>query len=158
MVAMTLLPSCFASRTFAASPTPSAPPPHRASGKTRPGGRGKPTRERSDAASPLGGLPDDAGAGGSDPRSTMSLPRGRRDLFRQLGLWLGLALAYEIARGFADRGESMALENAGRVVAIEQQLGGLLDLDLQRLVLGPGGVVVEPAGGTYWPSRFAGLM
>ena len=88
----------------------------------------------------------------------MTLPKGRRDLLEQLGLWLGFAVAYEVVRGLADRSESIALVNAGRVVAIEHQLGGLYDLDLQHFVLGIGGALVELAGWTYWLSQFAVLI
>ena len=87
----------------------------------------------------------------------MSLPRGRRDLLEQLALWASFALAYELARGLADRGSAVALTNAERVVAIEHHLGGLYDLDLQRLALGIGGPLVQLADWTYWLSQFAFL-
>jgi membrane-associated phospholipid phosphatase len=88
----------------------------------------------------------------------MSLPRGRRDLFQQLGLWVGFAVCYEVVRGLADRGRGVALANAEDVIALERRLGGLYDLDLQRFVLGIGRPLVELAGWTYWLSQFAVVL
>lgn len=87
----------------------------------------------------------------------MSLPRGRRDLFQQLALWMGFAVCYEVVRGLADRGPRVAVVNAEHVIALERRLGGLYDLDLQRFVLGIGRPLVELAGWTYWLSQFAVL-
>ncbi len=98
------------------------------------------------------------GVGRTADRCSRLLPRGRGDLLRQAGLWLGFALGYEIARGFADRGQGVAVANADRVVAIERHLGGLYDLDLQRWALAAGGALVQLANWTYWLSQFAILI
>ena len=87
----------------------------------------------------------------------MRLPRGRRDFLRQLLIWTGFGVAYEVVRALADRGPGLALANAGRVVALEHRLGGLYELDLQHWVLGIGGALVQLADWTYWLSQFAVL-
>ena len=98
------------------------------------------------------------GVGWTGDRCSRLLPRGWGDLLQQAGLWLGFAIAYEIARGLADRGEGVALANADRVVTIEHHLGGLYDLDLQRWALGVGGLLLQLANWTYWLSQFAFLV
>ena len=96
--------------------------------------------------------------GRTDDHCSRLLPRGWGDLLEQLAIWLGFAIAYESARGLADRGEGLAFANADRVVAIERHLGGLYDLDLQRWALGVGGVLLQLANWTYWLSQFAILV
>ena len=50
------------------------------------------------------------------------LPRGWSDLARQLGIWFGFAIAYQIARGFADRDPAKAFANGFRVIDIEDDV------------------------------------
>lgn len=90
-------------------------------------------------------------------RLSLHLPRGRRDFVRQLLLWAGFGIGYEAVRALGDRGPALALANADRVVALEQRLGGLYDLDVQHWVLGIGGTFVQLANWTYWLSQFAVL-
>ena len=85
------------------------------------------------------------------------LPLGWGDFLRQVGIWLGFVLAYQLARGLADRGAEEAFRNAERVVDLEQRLGGLVELDLQRLVLDAPAIVLHAANWTYWLSQFAVL-
>ena len=40
------------------------------------------------------------------------LPRGWADLGRQLGIWFGFFLLYQVARGFADRNSAKANRDA----------------------------------------------
>jgi hypothetical protein len=83
-------------------------------------------------------------------------PRGWRDFLWQLGLWLGFGLAYELARGLADRGAGEALANARSVMDAERELGVYVEARIQRAVLD-----VEPAldavNWTYWLAQFAVL-
>jgi len=44
------------------------------------------------------------------------LPRGWGDLLRQLGIWFGFLLAYQVARGFADRSPAKAFDDGLRVI------------------------------------------
>jgi hypothetical protein len=83
-------------------------------------------------------------------------PRGWYDVLRQLALWLGFGVAYELARGLADRGPDEALANARRVIAAERELGILVEADVQRPVVGieP---LLEAVNWTYWLAQFAVL-
>jgi membrane-associated phospholipid phosphatase len=82
------------------------------------------------------------------------LPRGWLDLFRQVLIWFGFVLAYQIARGVADRSPSTAFENARTVIDVEHRATGLWELSLQSWtesyhVLG------VLTSWTYWLSQFA---
>ena len=83
------------------------------------------------------------------------LPNGWSDFFRQLAIWLGFVLGYQVARGLADRGPTEAFRNARRVIRVEEHLGGLVDLDLQRQALAAGEGLVHLANWTYWFAQFA---
>ncbi|HSB39181.1 MAG TPA: phosphatase PAP2 family protein [Gaiellaceae bacterium] len=82
------------------------------------------------------------------------LPRGRGDLVRQTLIWLGFGAAYEIARGLADRGTPLALENARRILDAELALHGVVEPWLQRQVLAAGGLLLHAVNYTYWLSQF----
>ena len=82
------------------------------------------------------------------------LPRGRGDLVRQIVIWLGFGVAYEIARGLADRGTPLALENARRILDAERALHGAVEPWLQRQVLAAGGLLLHAVNYTYWLSQF----
>jgi len=82
------------------------------------------------------------------------LPRGWRDLGLQLSIWLGFALAYQVARGIADRGDpTRAFANAIRVIDFEQRAVGLWELTAQRIV-GQSDLLQQLAAWTYWNSEF----
>jgi membrane-associated phospholipid phosphatase len=82
------------------------------------------------------------------------LPRGWGDLGRQLAIWFGFAVAYQLARGVADRHPEQAFANGLRVVAVETRLDHrLYELTLaqfvdQRLWLD------KLVSWTYWNSEF----
>ncbi len=82
------------------------------------------------------------------------LPRGRRDFLRQVAIWLGFVVAYEVVRGLADRGPGEALRNARQLIRVEDHLGGLYELDVQHRALGAGTALVHAANWTYWLSQF----
>jgi membrane-associated phospholipid phosphatase len=82
-----------------------------------------------------------------------TLPRGRTDLVRQLAVWAGFALAYQIARGFANRGPAPALANAEWVLRFEGRLGGVFELHLQRSLLHVGAFITA-VNWTYWLAQF----
>jgi hypothetical protein len=82
------------------------------------------------------------------------LPRGWFDLFRQILIWFGFVLAYQVVRGIADRSPSVAFENARGVIDIERRATGLWELSLQSWtesfhLLG------LLTSWTYWLSQFA---
>jgi membrane-associated phospholipid phosphatase len=88
-------------------------------------------------------------------RPRLALPRGRRHFFRQLAIWFGFALAYQVARGLADRGSAEAFANGRRVIDAERRLGALIEPDVQRPVVDTGGLLLHAVNWTYWLSQFA---
>lgn len=59
-------------------------------------------------------------------------PRGWADLGRQLAIWFGFLLAYQLARGLAAGDPAAAFGNGRRLIAFEQEITGLIELSLQR--------------------------
>jgi membrane-associated phospholipid phosphatase len=80
-------------------------------------------------------------------------PRGVGDFGLQLGIWLGFLLAYQLARGVADRGGAEALANGRIVMDMERALHTFVERDLQRVVL-ESGIAVQALNWTYWLSQF----
>lgn len=87
-------------------------------------------------------------------RAGRALPRGWGDFLLQLGIWLGFLLAYQLARGVADRGAWEAFHNGRVIVDLEQRLHSLVELDIQRVVLSAGDWIVQAVNWTYWNSQF----
>jgi PAP2 superfamily len=81
------------------------------------------------------------------------LPRGWLDLLWQLSLWFGFLLAYQVARGIADRNTSQAFSNALTVIDIEQRFNALFELDLQRWIHSSD-LLTTLTSWTYWMSQF----
>ena len=88
-------------------------------------------------------------------RAGQRLPRGWGDFGLQLALWFGFVLAYQVARGVADRSAAEAMENGRTVIDIQRTLHLLVEPDLQRVVTHAGGFVVDVLNWTYWLSQFA---
>lgn len=84
------------------------------------------------------------------------LPRGYRDFARQLAIWFGFYVAYQLARGVADRDTARAFENGLTVIDLERRAGTLFELSLQGF-LGSSQLLVQAASWTYWLSQFAVL-
>jgi PAP2 superfamily len=82
------------------------------------------------------------------------LPHGWGDFLFQLGLWVGFALVYQVARGFADRTPLEAFENGRLVIDTERAAHTLVELDVQRVVLHAGEVALETVNWTYWLAQF----
>ena len=82
------------------------------------------------------------------------LPYGRRDLLRQLGIWLGFACGYEVVRALARPSADEGIRNASRIIDVEDRLGGLWELHVQRLALDTGERLLRPVNWTYWVSQF----
>ena len=85
-----------------------------------------------------------------------ALPRGYTDLARQLLIWFGFYVVYQIARGYADRDVARAFENGREVIDIERRAGMLWELSLQG-VLTSSDLLIRAASWTYWLSQFAVL-
>jgi membrane-associated phospholipid phosphatase len=81
------------------------------------------------------------------------LPRGWLDLLWQLSLWFGFLLAYQVARGIADRNPTKAFENALTVIDLEQKADALFELSLQRLIHSSE-LLTTLTSWTYWMSQF----
>jgi membrane-associated phospholipid phosphatase len=85
-----------------------------------------------------------------------ALPHGYRDFARQLAIWFGWLLAYQIARGMADRSPAAAFENGLKVIDVERRLGALWELSLQGALVSSD-FLIELSSITYWLSQFAVL-
>ena len=81
------------------------------------------------------------------------LPRGWSDLARQLAIWFGFLLVYQVVRGFADRSPAEAFRNGSRVIDFERGASGLWELTLQGW-LASHRVLETLASWTYWNSEF----
>jgi hypothetical protein len=93
--------------------------------------------------------------GSSPPNEGTWLSHGWADFLRQIAIWLGFAVAYQVARGLSDRGSAEAFRNAPRLIRLEQQIGGLFELDLQHFELDAGRGVLFTVNWTYWVAQFA---
>ncbi len=90
------------------------------------------------------------------PAERRFLPRGWADLGFQLSLWFGFLLAYQVARGVADRDPGRAFDNGLAIIDIERRLHSLIELDLQA-VLHRSDALMAMASWTYWGSQFTVL-
>ncbi len=81
------------------------------------------------------------------------LPRGWRDFGRQLAIWFGFLLAYQVVRGVADRNPTRAFENGLRVIGVEEHVTGLFELSLQQ-VISSSQFLTAAVSWTYWNSEF----
>jgi membrane-associated phospholipid phosphatase len=82
------------------------------------------------------------------------LPRGWADLGRQLLIWFGFAVLYQVARGFADRNPAKAFANGHKVVDFETHIAHrLYELTFQQFV-DQRHVLATLVSWTYWNSEF----
>jgi hypothetical protein len=86
-------------------------------------------------------------------RAPRFLPRGWGDFLFQLSLWFGFILAYQIARGIADRGPLEAIQNGRFVIDAEKALHTYIEVDLQAVIT-QADVLVNAVNVTYWLSQF----
>ena len=83
------------------------------------------------------------------------MPRGWSDLGRQLAIWFGFAVLYQLARGVADRNPSKAFENGLAVVNFETRVTHrLYELTFQNFV-DQRHLLATAVSWTYWLSEFA---
>ena len=81
------------------------------------------------------------------------LPRGYADFGLQFLIWFGFLLAYQVARGVADRDPARAFSNGWKVIDLEQRMAGLGELTLQGWT--QSSHLLEAAvSWTYWNSEF----
>ena len=82
------------------------------------------------------------------------LPRGWSDLGRQLAIWFGFAVLYQVARGFADRNTSKAFSNGYEVIKLETRVTSrLYELAFQQWV-DQRHLLATIVSWTYWNSEF----
>ena len=84
------------------------------------------------------------------------LPKGYADLGRQVLIWFGFLLVYQVARGVADRSPAEAIHNGLAVIDLQQRLGAFFELSLQGLLLSSS-FLQTLTSWTYWLSQFAVL-
>jgi membrane-associated phospholipid phosphatase len=85
------------------------------------------------------------------------LPHGWSDLGRQVAIWLGFLLVYQLARGVADLSPERAIANGRWIVDFETNLNSrLYELTLQQFV-NQRGWLADLAAWTYWNSEFTVL-
>ena len=83
-----------------------------------------------------------------------AFPRGWKDFLLQLAVWFGFILAYQLARGIADRGPEEAFRNGRAILDFERHFHALVELDIQNVVLHAGNWLVQATNWTYWNSQF----
>jgi len=81
------------------------------------------------------------------------LPHGWSDLFRQLGLFLGADLAYDVVRGVADGKTEAAFAHGQQIIDFERSTGTFFEPSLQRMIL-PVHALVWFANQVYMNSQF----
>ncbi len=82
------------------------------------------------------------------------LPRGWSDLGRQLLIWFGFAVLYQLARGLADRNPAKAFSNGYHVVHLETRVvHRLYELTFQHFV-DQRHLLETFVSWTYWNSEF----
>ena len=82
------------------------------------------------------------------------LPRGWAHLAIQLAVWFGFYVAYQAARGVADRGIGEAFWNGTLVIEAENKLRALIEPELQNFVE-RSDLLIAATSYTYWLSQFA---
>src|SRR5438270_6392420 len=82
------------------------------------------------------------------------LPRGYLDLLRQAAIWFGFVVAYQFARGLADRNPAKAFVDGWRVLDFEQHVTHhVFELTLQQLAQSSR-FLTDLVAWTYWNSEF----
>lgn len=82
------------------------------------------------------------------------LPRGWAHLAFQFAIWMGFYIAYQLARGAADRSVADAFQNGKWILRTERELGALFEPAVQRVVE-TSSLLVTLTSYTYWLSQFA---
>jgi membrane-associated phospholipid phosphatase len=82
------------------------------------------------------------------------LPRGWAHLGLQFAIWIGFYVAYQVARGAADRSVDRAFANGRWIIDFQRSLGSMMELTLQRFVEASA-LLTQVTSYTYWLSQFA---
>jgi hypothetical protein len=82
------------------------------------------------------------------------LPRGWKDLGKQLAIWFGFGLLYQLARGLADRNPAKAFQNGYHVLHFETRVAHrVYELTFQNFV-DQRHLLETAVSWTYWNSEF----
>ncbi|MDQ3822402.1 MAG: phosphatase PAP2 family protein [Actinomycetota bacterium] len=84
------------------------------------------------------------------------LPRGWGDFAFQISLWAGFLLAYQLARGLADRNPGKAFTNGLNIIDFETRTNALIEISLQSFVHSSN-FLIAATSYTYWLSQFTVL-
>jgi len=83
------------------------------------------------------------------------LPRGWAHLALQFSFWIGFYVAYQLARGVADRdGVSAAFAHGQWIIDFQRSLGSMMELTFQHAVE-QSTLLIQATSLTYWLSQFA---
>jgi len=82
------------------------------------------------------------------------LPRGWGHLGLQFAIWIGFYVAYQAARGAADRSVGAAFEHGREIIEFQYNTGSLVELSMQNVVE-RSQLLIEATSYTYWLSQFA---
>jgi membrane-associated phospholipid phosphatase len=90
------------------------------------------------------------------PFSTLTarLPKGWGDLGRQIGILVGVDIAYELARGIADSQRSDAIAHGAQVIDFERATHTFFEPSLQAFFL-PAQAVIDVANQIYLNAQFS---
>jgi membrane-associated phospholipid phosphatase len=91
--------------------------------------------------------------GYAESRETRLLPRGWQHLALQFAIWMGFYVAYQAARGAADRSVGEAFWNGTLVIELQNRLGLLFEPAVQRAVESSQ-LLITATSFTYWLSQF----
>jgi membrane-associated phospholipid phosphatase len=80
--------------------------------------------------------------------------RGWTDLAREVALWAGFAVTYEVVRWAATGRRGAALSNAETLIRAERHLHFFVEGDVQRAILDSPRFVLHLADWTYWLAQF----
>ena len=97
-----------------------------------------------------------AAAAPAAPTERKILPRGWGDLLFQVIIWFGFLLAYQVARGVADRNPAEAFQNGLTVIDLESRANALFELSFQGIAESYELLAVVTSW-TYWLSQFTVL-
>jgi len=84
------------------------------------------------------------------------LPRGWGDFGRQLAIWFGFLLVYQLVRGLAGHDKMVALDHGRWVIHAESRIGDLFELSAQKVAASSHWLELAVSW-TYWMSEFAVL-
>jgi membrane-associated phospholipid phosphatase len=85
---------------------------------------------------------------------TELLPRGRRDLVRQFGLFLGVYVLYELVRGLVAQAGSRPFSDATRIIDLERRLHVFLEPAIQAWVNDHAHPLLDLADWAYLNAHF----